>query len=388
MNTESLRILLVAGDWPFPANHGARVDVWGTLRALSALGHRVDFVATVKTTPSSDAVAAVAEHAASVRFVQRRANSAGVLSMLPVQVATRTPLRNVPLSGQYDAVLLEGDFGAPILDNPHLQCRRRILRVHNDESSFFKQLASSARSAFERVYYRVEAARCRRWCPKLMKRVDELWFISLDHHQEWLRAHPAEHGRGHWLPPSAACIVKARRQWDDRQVLFAGNLTVPTNIEGLEWYLERVHPVLRRVPDYRLVIAGSTPDGTVPERLAARLDSSCTLVVNAPDLTACYASSAVFINPMLKGASLKLKTVNAVEHGLPVVCTSVGNEGTGLIDERHLLVRDTAQDFSAAVLNLLSNPSRALALTEQASAYVNDRYDHQRNLAALLGRNS
>ena len=66
----------------------------------------------------------------------------------------------------------------------------------------------------------------------------------------------------------------------------------------------------------------------------------------------------ICVNPMHHGAGVKLKIINAIEFGLPVVSTSVGKEGTGLDNAVHLHVADTAEDFMKAIRHLLVHPTK------------------------------
>jgi glycosyltransferase involved in cell wall biosynthesis len=139
------------------------------------------------------------------------------------------------------------------------------------------------------------------------------------------------------------------------------------------------------IPDYRLTIAGSLLGGTMPRRLTeAARDPRCTIAVDVPDLTGLYASAAVFINPMIRGTSIKMKTVNAVENGLAVVTTAVGNEGAGFTDGLHLLVRDTPETFASAVRTLLWSGERRRSMAACAQQFLIENYRFEHNLLNRL----
>ena len=95
-------ILHVASDFPYPPHHGGRVDIWGRVRALADLGHRIHLVATVRNRPSPDELSVVQGRVAQLDLIERRSNLAGLLSSLPLQVSTRRGLRSVPLWPHYD----------------------------------------------------------------------------------------------------------------------------------------------------------------------------------------------------------------------------------------------------------------------------------------------
>lgn len=378
-------ILHVASDFPYPPHHGGRVDIWGRVRALADLGHRIHLVATVRNRPSPDELSVVQGRVAQLDLIERRSNLAGLLSSLPLQVSTRRGLRSVPLWPHYDLALLEQEFTGSILENPQLHTSRVILRVHNDEPEFLTDLRKASPSAWKQAYYALEARRFQSWSPSVFSKADELWFISSDHHRKWAQAHPGEAGRATWLPPPIARTMLPPRPVPGANVLFVGNLVAPTNIQGLEWYLSEVQPALRQIPGYRFTIAGSLLGNSLPSSLRrAQERGDCTLLLNARDLTAVYRDSSVFVNPMQRGASLKLKTVNAAEQGLPIVTTSVGNEGTGFQHDVHLLVADQPAGFASCVRRLLTVPQDRISLTNSSQNFLRARYDQGQQLRQLL----
>lgn len=378
-------ILHIASDFPYPPHHGARVDIWGRICALADLGHQLHLVATVRSNPSPADLKVVHGRVAQLDIVQRDSNLSGILTNRPVQVETRRNLRSLPLWPAYDLTVLEQEFTCPILENPNLRSRRVVLRVHNDEAAFFSDLRRSSPSVLKRAYYAVETGRFRKWSPRAFAGADELWFISHDHCRTWMEAHPADAHRAKWLPPPIIRTFPPARLSDGAQVLFVGNLLAPTNVQGIAWYISEVQPALRDLPGYRFVVAGSLLGGTLPSVLRrARDRGDCSLLTDAPDLTALYRDSTVFVNPMRRGASLKVKTVNAVEHGLPVVTTSVGNEGTGFQDKDHVLVADTPPMFAGAVRRLLQEPESRVSLVCSSQNFLRAHYDHGRQLRHLL----
>jgi glycosyltransferase involved in cell wall biosynthesis len=349
------------------------------------MGHNVHLIATVRSSPEPAYLKVVADRVAQVDLVLRDSNLIGIFSTRPVQVRTRQQLRAVPLWPRYDLALLEQEFTCSILDNPRLKSGRVVLRVHNDEPAFFSDLYMSSPVPWKRAYYAEEARRFKNWSPRVFAKADELWFISQDHFRKWTEDHPHEAGRARWLPPPIGRDLSAPRVTSGAQVLFVGNLVAPTNIQGIDWYLSQVHPGLRDVPGYRFVVAGSLLGAALPATLRrARERGDCILLLNAPDLTALYRESAVFINPMQRGASLKLKTVNAAEQGLPIVTTSVGNEGTGFQNGDHVLVADTPSGFATSVRRLLREPQSRMSLVKSSQNFLRARYDQRQQLDQLL----
>lgn len=322
---------------------------------------------------------------ARLNLVSRCHGWPAVLGLKPFQVASRAALREVDLEAGYDVVLLVSEFVEPILSNPRLRSPKVVLRVHNDEASYARQVGLSERNPLRMAFFGLESVRMKRASAGVLERADQLWFISKDHHRQWSADQPDSADKAWWVPPPLDLNGLRRAPLAGRQVLFVGNLVAPTNLEGIRWYLEQVHPLLCRLEGYRFTIAGALLGGTLPAWLRG-LDHRVRLRTDVEELGEYYRQSAVFVNPMRRGASLKLKTVNAVENGLPVVTTTVGNEGTGFEDGAHLLERNSPRAFAAAIEGLLADAGRRQELVAAAQQFLVDHYDHQRHLEELLGK--
>ena len=85
----------------------------------------------------------------------------------------------------------------------------------------------------------------------------------------------------------------------------------------------------------------------------------CELVGFTPDLRTEYESARVVVVPMRFGAGVKVKCIEALQYGVPVVSTSVGAEGLGLHDSRAVIVADDPREFAASLLRLYEQPDAA-----------------------------
>ena len=387
MRGKSLKALHVMNDFPYPPNHGGRVDIWGRLQCLLELGFDVHAVVTLKMRPSDIEISHVRKMVSRLDLIDRSPNWKGIISSFPVQVASRSGLANIRLTDHYRLVLAESEFSFPIFENSTLNADVKVLRIHNDESRFMSELAGVERNFLKRMYYREESKRFSTFSPKAFAAVDQLWFSSADQYRDYAMLHSDHNRKAAWLPPPVdlhAFVPPTTKTC--RQVLFVGGLSVLSNIEAIDWYMSGVHPKLKHIDDYRFVIAGNTRGLPVsPIIQKAATDACCTLFTNVADLSHLYEQSAVFINCMVRGASIKMKTINAAEKGLPIVSTTVGNEGTGFINGQHICIADTHEAFVTSIDNLLSSPSEGLEMAERAQSFLCSRYRHAEQIKSLFG---
>lgn len=169
-------------------------------------------------------------------------------------------------------------------------------------------------------------------------------------------------------------------------LLFVGGFWHKPNGDAMRWFVERIWPLIRRVePSLRLSIAGSNPD---EEILALASQPGVEVLGFVPDLTPLFNSHRALVAPLRFGAGTKVKVGQSLSQGLPVVATSVGAEGMGLIDGTHLLVGDDEEAFAAQVIRLLHDDMLWSRLSTQALAHMQNTLSVaavRKQLEAVIG---
>jgi polysaccharide biosynthesis protein PslH len=156
------------------------------------------------------------------------------------------------------------------------------------------------------------------------------------------------------------------------RVLFVGNLSFSANTDGLALFVDEAWPIVRRaLPNAELSIVGMHPSVMVRE-LAAR--NGFALQADVPSLKPFYEQCDVVIAPILFGSGTRIKILEAMAYGRPVVSTTVGAEGMGLEDGRHLLLGDAMADFAAALVRLAIDPALGRRLADEAWRFQQNNF--------------
>lgn len=169
---------------------------------------------------------------------------------------------------------------------------------------------------------------------------------------------------------------------DRRDILFLGSYGHSPNKDAAKWLVEEIWPRIRsQLTDARLVLAGANP---TPEVLAL---AAGDIIVpgRVEDLGPLFASARVFVAPLRYGAGVKGKIYSAFGYGVPVVTTSIGAEGMGLIQDAHALIADDAETIAEAILKLASNDPVWLDLAKAARTFVETHHTTKTG-AEVMGR--
>lgn len=365
-----VRVLVVAPDFPYPPNHGGRMDIWNRLKFLSLSGLYIDLIVTAEKNDNLQYEEEVLKYVKNIFYVPRVVDYFFALKGMPYQVASRRNLSKITLNLSYDWVILESEAVSYIL--PSVKSKKIALRVHNNESVYFKSLYSSERNLFKKIYYLIESKIYSTHTKKIKKISDVILNISQDENSCDINDLSLT-TKSLFVPPHvdiSKFLQPVKRS--GANVLFIGNLFTANNLCGLRWYMEAVHPLLvKNVSGYKLIIAGNTRGLELPDFLKNH-DKTVTLYESPKDLSDIYAQGTVFINPMLSGAGVKLKTIDAIAAGLPVVSTTVGAEGLGLIDEQHYFMANDSNSFYTVIKSVVNNPESAFDVAVSARSYLVD----------------
>jgi glycosyltransferase involved in cell wall biosynthesis len=136
-------------------------------------------------------------------------------------------------------------------------------------------------------------------------------------------------------------------------IIFVGSNYRP-NVFGLEWFIKEVWPLLNSIHHkFKLLVIGNVKKYINPEYIHQYPNIEFLGFVD--DLPSFYQNPKMAISPLLEGTGVKIKNIEAIEYGLPVVTTSVGAQGLERFINRGLLIADTPKNFAEAIIKLCDN---------------------------------
>jgi len=255
--------------------------------------------------------------------------------------------------------------------------RRKVLDFHNIESSLALSFARSSKTIKGRLAY-VEAPLLRRRERLGAEQADLVTVVSRND-AERMPGQPREllvcpNG---WeptelLPPS-----------DQPVAVFVALMGWKPNIDAAVWLGRDVWPLVRaRMPEARLVLVGREPAAEVRALAAADIEVTGTV----PDVRPYLARARVALAPLRSGGGTRLKVLEALDAGRPIVSTTIGIEGLEDLVGDGALVADDAEGFADRVIELLSDPERAAKAGDVGHRTVAERYAWDRVLAPWLER--
>jgi polysaccharide biosynthesis protein PslH len=147
----------------------------------------------------------------------------------------------------------------------------------------------------------------------------------------------------------------------------------------MQWFVTKVFPtILEQIPDVRLLITGDHAGLPLPAF------SNILLTGYVDDIKPVIASSSISLAPLLRGGGTRLKILEAMALGTPVVATSKGAEGLGAVSGEHLLIADSPEDFACRVMQLLKNPNLHDHISKNGKRFVKEKYNWETAMPHFL----
>ncbi len=380
-----MKILFLSTWFPYPPNQGSKIRAYYLLKSL-AERHEVALV----TYEDVDLEPAWIEHirqlCAQVEIVRRKPFAAskgktflGWLSPLPsAVVAMHAPemgerVKQVAQSWVPDCVValtfVTAPYALEVLDAP------KILDIDNFMARMLQEaipLAANPAGRFRRwLAYRKFLGYERRLYPQF----DGCLAVTESDRGQVLQQMPLKTEQVMVVPNGVDTHYNHLEavQPLPNSLIFNGALTYNANYDAVAYFLAEIFPVIQRqAPDARLRVTGST---TGVDLDSLQLDGHVELTGYLPDIRPAVAESWACVVPLRLGGGTRLKILEAMSLGTPVISTAKGAEGLEVQDGVHLLIAETPVDFAAQVLRVLASPELRENLSRNAARLVAEKYE-------------
>ncbi len=393
-----MKILQLCKKFPWPLKDGESVAVNSISKGLADLGATVDLLAmnTQKhfTAVDSEVITSI-PHYRMVKWVPVDTGISvfeALRSLLEgssyhlkrfINPEFSTTLRDVLEQDYYDFVILESLYMVPYTDVIQKYSNAKIIfRSHNLEFEIWDRLARNNRNPLLKWYLRKLARKLKDYECDRIRDMDYLLPISPVDHKKYLEL--GYNGEIFTLPlgldlrryPTTTPAKSSRIE-----VGFIGSLDWRPNLEGLQWFLSQVWPVVQsnHPGKFRLHIAGRN----MPDKIRKQASPNIIIHGEVSDAIDFIQRYDYFVVPLFSGSGMRVKILEAMAMGKIVLSTGIGIEGIPAApDKEYIRVNDKAQ-FLTAFDRMAQHDFNRAILGRNARSFIEDNYSI-RNISTTL----
>lgn len=315
-----MHLHIVSFDIPFPPTYGGVIDVFFRIRALHQLGVKIYLHTFEYHRPRSQELNQFCE---AVYYYPRK----NLMRSLPVRYphivksrASDALLERLLLDDM--PILFEGLHTTYFLAHPEFSRRLKLVRTHNVEWEYYRELAERETNYFYKQYYQAESKLLRDF-EEILIHADHVLAISPKDTSYYKRRLP----QTQYLPAAHGHEVVSSQSGQGEYCLYHGNLSVPENHEAALWLIYEVFSQLGDIP---LIVAGSDPK---PDLIEATSQFEHVLLRPNPsraEMIDLLQQAHIHTLPTFQPTGIKLKLLNSLFSGRFVVVNPPMIEDTGL----------------------------------------------------------
>lgn len=383
-----MRVLLLTQVLPYPPDSGPKAKTYNVVKFL-AKRHAVTLVSFIRDTDKPEHIRHLETLCEKVVTVPITRSPLRDLFYLVVSLLKNQPwmmlrderpemraaLRELAAGPRFDIVQADqlnmGQYALPFTNS------RRVLDLHNALWVLYKRLAETLPLTKPMKYILMRDWRLlKRYEGNLCRAFEAVTAVSEEDKQALIEA-----GARPEMTVIPIAIDVDEQPLIDRQpsgphIVHIGTMYWPPNIEGITWFLDEIYPRIKaRVPDVRCTLIGARPPESIKSR--EQTDPSLKVTGYVEDPLPYLRDASMMVVPLKAGGGMRVKILNALSQGLPMVSTTVGCEGIAVQHERDILVADSPEDFAEQTIRLLTDAALNQRITEAGRRTAVEVYDYR-----------
>ena len=381
-----MRILLITDYLPYPPIAGDLIRVYNLIRRMAAQ-HSITLVVLLPSPDSTGALAHLGEFCDQIimadhpwpkpitilpDLVRYLVHGKPIeLRLLYSQKVVDTITR-LTAEQDFDAVQIEHSRLAFYIDSIQSQHSKTFLTFHNVASDQYQKISGIEKNLILKLRWGLHSLLMRRWEPAIAQKFSCCFTVSEDDKRLLLENNPDLRIQ---VIPNGVDTKKYQKldvNPGSKSILFIGSMSYAPCIDAAIFFCKQILPVIRkRLPQVQVWIIGASP---APE-VKALADENIHVTGFVEDILPYYEQAAVSIVPLRAGGGTRLKILEAMALGRPIISTQIGCEGLDVTDGEHLLVADAVQEFADKTVRLMTDNSLYSLIASNARQLVEEKYD-------------
>lgn len=280
---------------------------------------------------------------------------------------------------KFDIILFESIYTSPYLEEVQEQTEAKCFcRVHNIEYLIWQRLAEHESNFLKRKYLQLLTERLQQYEIQKLKEFDLLLPISKQEESFFIEQ---KINASYCLPFGTSVSEPLEAIPEPNTLYHIGSMDWAPNLEAVEWFLNEVWIRLQKeMPTTKLFLAGKK----MPKPIYAFQNEQTIVLGEIVDSAAFHASKEILIVPLLSGAGIRIKILEAMALGKCIIATTVAVEGIGVHDGVNIVLANDAEQFSQKIQYYINHKEEQLKIGQQARVFVQTFYQKEKIYSELI----
>ncbi|MCO6494568.1 MAG: glycosyltransferase family 4 protein [Bacteroidetes bacterium] len=280
----------------------------------------------------------------------------------------------------YSFIHIESLYAATVLPIVRKYTSKPIyIRVHNVEHQIWERLAENESNWVKKMYLRQMSKRLRREEMHYYSHADGLLHISMTDLNFFKNQFPQI--PNFYLP----FIVESAKESESLDKIpfsvgYIGSIEWLPNVQGVRWFKENVWDNVRvAIPQSVFRIAGKG----IEKQFNSNNHKGIEVVGEVAFSGNFIQQNHVMIVPLFSGSGIRIKTIEAMSKGVPVVSTTIGAQGLDVLSNENIMIADSAKDFAKALIELLTKEELSEKIAINGLKYVSQNHNEKQAIDLL-----
>ncbi len=392
-----MRILQVTNKIPYPIKDGGAIACMNLTRGFSLLGHKVTILSmnTAKHHILLDEIPEPIKDLAEFRLVNVPARIY-LISALWNLLFSRKPynavrfiskdfkveLKKILEGDNFDVVQLEGLYVCPYIPVIRKYSSAKIVyRAHNIEHEIWDRTAFNSKG-IKKWYLKILTSRIKKFETRLLNNYDLIVPITerdgnlLNMLGNTKPSHISQTGI------DASELIPSAKNLDHPSLFHIGSMEWTPNQEGLVWFLDNCwNEIHKKYPDLKFYVAGRNAPAWLQKKLVA---PNVIFEGEVADAYEFMNSKSIMIVPLYSGSGMRIKVIEGMALGKPIVSTKVGTEGIATTSGKNIIVADNAEEFRNSIYELIEKREYFDSISINAIEFIHEKFDNLTTASKLV----
>jgi len=258
-----------------------------------------------------------------------------------------------------------------------MDCPLKILNHHNIESDMMFRRATKENNILKKLYYQIEAYKLKHYEKNEVCKFDVNVTCSpldskrIEYIAPGVVTHVISNGvdTEFFLPDSTIAP-------DPYTLVFIGGMSWYPNRDAMLFFARQIWPLLKeKIPSIKMNVVGESP----PQELLdlAKVDRNYHVHGFVDDVKKYFNQAGIYVCPISDGGGTKLKILDALAMGKPIVANPVACEGIEVIDGKNVYFAEKAEEYVNRIHELVNNPTIRLEMERQNRQLILDKYSYR-----------